>query len=79
MRKLSDEEIRQIKFEQYERQKCSEKRRYHSESYAESEAKHWGSVRKGPGFRVYSCPWCKGWHLTKDRKREVANAGSGEV
>lgn len=49
---------------------CKKKRKFPSEEWALIEAKHFGKKYKGPGYDVYSCPYCKGWHLTKARNKK---------
>jgi len=43
---------------------CERKRRYRSEHEA-SVAASCVRMRRGTNLRVYSCPYCGGWHLTK--------------
>lgn len=47
---------------------CKKKRRYHDAK----EAKRVRSLRRGlidHDLRVYDCPFCKGFHLTKETER----------
>lgn len=51
---------------------CKNKRRYHSEALAEQVAKR-ATRQRGLALRVYQCPLCQGWHITKRRIFNVPN------
>ena len=43
---------------------CGKKRRYRSEHDARLSANN-GMTKRGTPLRVYRCPICNGWHITK--------------
>lgn len=45
---------------------CKSKRRYPSEKFAEKVARR-ATRQRGLALRVYPCPLCQGWHITKRR------------
>ena len=49
---------------------CSRKRRFKTQAAGESEARRLTKEsRLRIPARVYSCPWCSGWHVTKAASR----------
>ena len=46
----------------HEKAMCSKKRKYKSSEASKQAHKY--------GQRKYRCPYCKGWHLTKDKDRD---------
>lgn len=52
------------------RQLCAKqkKRRYRSKGAARRAGDEF-SPRYGSTYRVYRCPWCRGWHLTTAEER----------
>lgn len=48
-----------------EREKCQQKVRYESKKYAQTALNTLIANQGKEGQRrIYSCPWCKGWHMT---------------
>lgn len=45
---------------------CKNKRRYPSEAFAQRVADH-ATRQRGLALRVYPCPLCQGFHITKRR------------
>jgi hypothetical protein len=45
---------------------CKNKRRYPSEPFADQVAAR-ATRQRGLALRVYACPLCQGWHITKRR------------
>jgi hypothetical protein len=43
---------------------CKSKRRYTTEAFAQRVAMR-ATRQRGTPLRVYPCPLCKGWHITK--------------
>jgi hypothetical protein len=48
---------------------CGSKTRHGSEAAALSSAAHIASKKRIRGLHAYRCPICKGWHLTKQERR----------
>lgn len=47
------------------RNSCASKRRYDSKHEAEATAEDQMNLDPDLKLRVYQCPYCAGWHLTK--------------
>jgi hypothetical protein len=61
-----------MKAEQNRQAMCLTKMRYYSRIDAKISATRCAE-RRGGTLRVYQCPWCFGWHLTKrEEKHEIS-------
>jgi len=46
---------------------CTSKKRYRDHNEAISSGQT-ATARRGTTLRVYECPWCDGFHLTKEKR-----------
>ena len=60
------------------RRGCKKKIRYRSEAAARGAVKHRRRFQPDIELRVYDCPICQGWHLTKQPRIQTTNK-RGEV
>ena len=58
--------MRDTRFETVRERECRRKRRYASEGEAKEMARLQMLEGSGP-LKAYSCIWCRGWHLAKDK------------